>query len=68
VPGSYGIQGMYGNGFTGRQVWLYRWAYEPDSWADLLHQHGFTDVHARVEPAPEPGNVGTLIVEGRHKA
>lgn len=67
VPGSYGIQGMYGNGFTGRQIWIYRWAYEPDTWADLLRQHGFTDVHARVEPAPEPRNVGTLIVEARHE-
>lgn len=65
VPGSYGIQGMYGNGFNGRQVWIYRWAYEPDTWADLLSQHGFTDVCARVEPAPEADHVGTLIVEAR---
>ncbi|MGI8313409.1 class I SAM-dependent methyltransferase [Saccharopolyspora hattusasensis] len=65
VPGSYGLQGMYGNGFTGRQVWIYRWAYEPTGWADLLREYGFTDVHARVEPAPEPDNVGTLIVEAR---
>lgn len=63
VPGSYGVQGMYGNGFTGRQVWIYRWAYEPDMWVDLLHEHDFTDVRARVEPAPEPSHVGTLIVE-----
>lgn len=63
VPGSYGAQGMYGNGFTGRQTWVYRWAYEPATWADLLHRHGFVNVRARVEPAPEPGHVGTLIVE-----
>ncbi|OLF12932.1 SAM-dependent methyltransferase [Actinophytocola xinjiangensis] len=68
VPGSYGIQGMYGNGFTGRQTWIYRWAYEPDTWSDLLHQHGFVDVNARVESAPEPDNVGTLIVEARRPA
>lgn len=67
VPGGYGIQGMYGNGFTGRQVWIYRWAYEPDTWTDLLHQHGFTDVHARIESAPESSNVGTLVVEARHE-
>jgi SAM-dependent methyltransferase len=65
VPGSYGVQGMYGNGFTGRQVWIYRWAYEPGTWAELLGQHGFTDICARVEPAPEPDHVGTLIVEAR---
>jgi hypothetical protein len=23
VPGSYSIQGMYGNGFNGCQVWIY---------------------------------------------
>lgn len=65
VPGSYGIQGMYGNGFNGRQVWIYRWAYEPDTWADLLRHNGFIDVHARIEPAPEADHVGTLIVEAR---
>lgn len=65
VPGSYGIQGMYRNGFTGRQVWLYRWAYEPDTWTAILHEHGFTTTNARIEPAPEPDHVGTLIVEAR---
>lgn len=65
VPGSYGIQGMYGNGFTGRQVWIYRWAYEPTGWTELLHQHGFVDIHARIEPAPQTDNVGTLLIEAR---
>jgi SAM-dependent methyltransferase len=63
VPGSYGIQGMYGNGLTGRQVWVYRWAYEPEGWADILHRHGFRDIDARVHSAAEPGHVGTLIVQ-----
>jgi SAM-dependent methyltransferase len=63
VPGSYGVQGMYGNGLTGRQVWVYRWAYEPDRWADILRVRGFRHVSARVEPAPQPDHVGTLIVE-----
>jgi len=66
VPGSYGIQGMYGNGFKGRQTWIYRWAYEPAEWAKLLHRQGYIDINARIEPAPEPANVGTLIVEARH--
>jgi hypothetical protein len=33
--------------------------------ADLLHDHGFVDIHARIEPAPQPDNVGTLLVEAR---
>ncbi|MCY9786908.1 class I SAM-dependent methyltransferase [Nocardiopsis sp. EMB25] len=61
VPGSYGVQGMYGQGFLGRQVWVYRWAYEPHVWEDILAGHGFTDVRVWVEPAPEPDHVGTLI-------
>jgi hypothetical protein len=56
---------MYGDGFTGRKMWIYRWAYAPDTWVDLLHQHGFENVHARVEPAPVPENLGTLIVEAQ---
>ncbi|MFL6052247.1 MAG: class I SAM-dependent methyltransferase [Actinoallomurus sp.] len=63
VPGGYGVQGIYAAGFTGRQVWAYRWAYEPPVWADLLHGCGFTGVNARIETAPEAGHVGTLIVE-----
>ncbi|WP_043617967.1 class I SAM-dependent methyltransferase [Nonomuraea candida] len=62
VPGSYGIQGMYGAGFTGPRTWIYRWAYEPETWAQMLVEHGFRDVDARVEPAPDPANVGTLLV------
>ncbi|WP_433326924.1 class I SAM-dependent methyltransferase [Spirillospora sp. CA-294931] len=62
VPGSYGIQGMYGNGFDGRQVWVYRWAYEPEMWAEILQGHGFIDVTANVHPAPLADHVGTLIV------
>ncbi|MEU6261731.1 class I SAM-dependent methyltransferase [Saccharopolyspora shandongensis] len=65
VPGSTGIQGMYGNGFKGKQVWIYRWAYEPETWETILRDHGFTEVSAWIEPAPEPDHVGTLIVRAR---
>jgi SAM-dependent methyltransferase len=68
VPGSYGIQGMYGNGFNGRQVWIYRWAYEPSTWTTILSRHGFTNINARIHPAPDPDHVGTLIVEARTNA
>ncbi len=65
VPGSYGRQGMYGNGFTGRATWVYRWAFEPEGWTELLDRHGYRDVHVWTEPAPDPRNVGTLIATAR---
>ncbi|GGL54799.1 hypothetical protein GCM10014719_65120 [Planomonospora parontospora subsp. antibiotica] len=63
IPGSYGRQGTYGAGYAGPQVWIYRWAYEPGAWVELLRRYGFRHVRARVEPAPEPDHVGTLLVE-----
>lgn len=63
VPGAYGKQGMYGAPFTANPLWVYRWSYEPDVWAELLRRYGFGDIHVRVEAAPGPGKVGTLIVE-----
>lgn len=68
VPGAYGVQGMYGAAFTAEPVWVYRWSYEPNQWADLLRHHGFGNIHARTEAAPEPGNIGTLIVEAEAEA
>lgn len=65
VPGSYGVQGIYAAGFTGRQVWAYRWAYEPSTWVEILYRHGFRNVSAWHEVAPDPDNIGTLIVEGQ---
>ncbi|MGP3969911.1 class I SAM-dependent methyltransferase [Streptomyces sp. 6N223] len=65
VPGSYGRQGMYGNGFAGRAVWVYRWAFEPAGWTEILNRHGFRDVRVWTEPAPDPRNVGTLIASAR---
>lgn len=61
VTGAYGVQGMYGGGFRGRQVWVHRWAYEPGVWEELLVQAGFTNPCVWVEPAPEADHVGTLI-------
>ncbi|MDE3724395.1 class I SAM-dependent methyltransferase [Nocardiopsis sp. N85] len=66
VPGSYGVQGMYGAGFNGRRVWVYRWAHEPEEWEDILIGHGFARVRVWEEAAPEPDHVGTVIgVAGR---
>jgi SAM-dependent methyltransferase len=61
VPGSYGVQGMYGAGFNGRRVWVYRWAYELGQWEEMLAALGFTRVRVWEETAPEPDHVGTVI-------
>ncbi|WP_435110658.1 class I SAM-dependent methyltransferase [Nocardiopsis synnemataformans] len=61
VTGAYGVQGMYANGFRGRQVWVHRWAYEPGAWEEILTGHGFSRVRVWEEPAPEADHVGTLI-------
>ena len=37
----------------------------PDQWAHILTKHGYRDTHAQVLTAPDPENVGTLIVEAR---
>ncbi|MFL1380519.1 MULTISPECIES: class I SAM-dependent DNA methyltransferase [unclassified Nocardiopsis] len=65
IPGSYGAQGMYGGGFNGRRVWVYRWAYEPAEWERILTRHGFEEVRVWEEPAPDPEHVGTLIATAR---
>jgi hypothetical protein len=40
-------------------------AYEPATWVEILHRHGFRDVRAWHEVALDPDNIGTLIVEGQ---
>ncbi|MET9578925.1 hypothetical protein ABZY30_25740 [Streptomyces massasporeus] len=47
APGSYGIQGMYGAGFNGRRLWIYRWDHTPEGWAVMIEQPGFVAVDAR---------------------
>ncbi|MFE7122470.1 class I SAM-dependent methyltransferase, partial [Streptomyces sp. NPDC057654] len=62
IEGYYGPDPMYGNGLAGRKVVVVRWAYSPEWWTDLLKRHGFTDIDARILPAPDPQDVGTLMV------
>lgn len=57
-----GALGMWAAGYTGPQVPMARWSYDPEQWAELLTSHGYTKAHARVLPAPDPANVGTLMV------
>lgn len=65
IEGYYGPQPMYGNGLAGRKLTLLRWSYAPQWWADLLKRYGFTDVEAQILAAPNPEDVGTLMVRAR---
>lgn len=62
IEGHYGAQAMYGNGLAGRKLTVLRWSYAPEWWADLLKRTGFVDVDAQVPAAPNPEDVGTLMV------
>jgi SAM-dependent methyltransferase len=65
IEGYYGPQPMYGNGLAGRKLTLLRWAHAPEWWADLLKRTGFTDIDATILTAPDPEDVGTLMVRAR---
>ncbi|WP_406383313.1 class I SAM-dependent methyltransferase [Streptomyces sp. NBC_01618] len=65
IEGFHGPQPMYGNGLSGRKLTLLRWSYSPQWWADLLKRHGFAEVDAQVLAAPNPEDVGTLMVRAR---
>jgi SAM-dependent methyltransferase len=65
VEGCYGAQGMYGNGFNGKVLSVQRWAYTEEMWKGILMNYGFLNVDARVLEAPEPENLGTLIVQAK---
>ncbi|GGO48715.1 hypothetical protein GCM10012287_24350 [Streptomyces daqingensis] len=68
IDGFYGPQAMYGNGLSGRRLPVLRWSYSPDMWTELLAKSGYTDIDAYVLPAPEPDNVGTLMVRAHAPA
>lgn len=67
VVGQYGAQRMSGRWLEGREdeLAVYRWQYTAEQWSDILKRHGFTDVHARVLPNPDPAALGTLLVSAR---
>ncbi|MEU4682851.1 class I SAM-dependent methyltransferase [Streptomyces xinghaiensis] len=67
APGAYGPQPMRGKWLEGREheLTVLRWQYTPEAWTDLLKRHGFTEIHASVLEAPEPGKLGTLLVRAR---
>jgi SAM-dependent methyltransferase len=70
VAGSHGPQPMRGKWLEGREreLKVLRWQYAPQTWADILKRHGFTDVDAHILSAPEPGSLGTLMVRAQAPA
>lgn len=64
AAGSYGPQQMRGKWLEGREheLTVQRWQYAPEAWADILKRHGFTDIDAQVIQAPEPKDLGTLLI------
>jgi SAM-dependent methyltransferase len=68
IEGFYGPQAMYGNGLSGRRLTVLRWSYSTEMWTDLLKRHRFTGIDAQILPAPDPDNVGTLMVRARAPA
>ncbi|MEU0135651.1 class I SAM-dependent methyltransferase [Streptomyces sp. NPDC006296] len=64
IEGCYGCQASYINRSEDEDpLVVKRWDYEPDRWAELLTEHGFSAATARVLPAPPgPRKVGTLLV------
>ncbi|MFC9538083.1 class I SAM-dependent methyltransferase [Streptomyces sp. NPDC056975] len=66
VAGSYGAQGAYVRApGQARPHAIRRWEYEPGMWADLLRDHGFTDINATIVAAPDSDSLGTLLVTAR---
>ncbi|MFD9423819.1 MULTISPECIES: hypothetical protein [unclassified Streptomyces] len=58
---------MGGKWLEGRETDLtvLRWQYDPEQWADILKQHGFTTVHTEVLPNPDRAALGTLLVTAK---
>ncbi|MFE2289495.1 class I SAM-dependent methyltransferase [Streptomyces sp. NPDC059443] len=65
VEGCYGPQGMYPGALRGRPITVRRWSYTPEMWQDMLIESGFGRVRAQVHPAPDPLDLGTLLVTAR---
>ncbi|WP_199546330.1 bifunctional 2-polyprenyl-6-hydroxyphenol methylase/3-demethylubiquinol 3-O-methyltransferase UbiG [Streptomyces sp. N35] len=65
IPGAYGPQGMYGDGFKGRAHFHYRYAYTPRRWVSLMARAGLDNPAAEVVPPPVAGDVGTLLLTAR---
>lgn len=64
IPGAYGPQGMYKGGFAGPAMFTYRYSYTLEAWEDFMRAAGFEQVQAVELDAPQPGHIGTLIVQG----
>ncbi|MEL3947155.1 class I SAM-dependent methyltransferase [Streptomyces sp. LNU-CPARS28] len=67
VAGSCGPRRMRGKWLEGREreLTVLRWQYAPEVWTDILKRHGFTEIDAHILTAPEPEDLGTLMVRAR---
>ncbi|MGW2631526.1 class I SAM-dependent methyltransferase [Streptomyces chattanoogensis] len=67
TPAAHGPQPMRGKWLEDphSELTVLRWQYTPDTWADLLKRHGFTDIQVHVLAAPNPGDLGTLMATAR---
>ncbi|MBT2477237.1 class I SAM-dependent methyltransferase [Streptomyces sp. ISL-94] len=62
VDGCYGPQGMYPGALRGRPIAVKRWSYTPQMYEEMLAEAGFGRVEAQVLEAPDPLDLGTLMV------
>lgn len=64
IEGCYGCQASYINRSEDEDpLVVKRWDYEPGRWTEILREHGFAAVDARVLPAPPgPRKIGTMLV------
>ncbi|EKX63925.1 class I SAM-dependent methyltransferase [Streptomyces ipomoeae] len=62
IPGCYGAQGMFKGGFAGEPMFLRRYDYTPETWADMLQDAGFAIAQVEEIAPPVPGHIGTLLV------
>ncbi|MCX4546469.1 methyltransferase domain-containing protein [Streptomyces sp. NBC_01565] len=69
IVGQYGAQRMGGKWLESRETELtvLRWQHTPEQWTDLLKRHGFTDISAKVIPAPDDAP-GTLLITAKAPA
>lgn len=62
LEGCYGPQASYIRRGEAEPLAVPRWDFEPDRWCELLAEHGFSAVEARIVPPPPENAAGTMLV------